>query len=266
MGKIKQFYSTKNIEKNPQAQLYALPKRIQREVHNSCERNAKMASDDKFIYLWVFVTEAGIARTENQPADTQQLTLEQWLNVIDEAASLGVNWFVVGVKSGNFTQNPEIWEMCRWAQDTYGIIVGLQTNAPGLLQEELEEIKKLNPELTRVMVSDSAKDKACELENLGFKLCVPNDNHHHEEDSLCTKPGNMVFVNAAGVIYTCGLVEGQDKYRLGTVLEDEMRKVLKDPDLPHTVPNDTIPNKKHGCDGCPPLMIRYFEEAERRNK
>lgn len=265
VGRIKQTHKTDIdvIEEESAMKLFELPKRIHQEVGNTSARNAVQSNSEEFFYLWVFVTEAGIAQSDEKPARSEPLNLEEWLNVIDEAASLGVNWFVVSLKSGNLAQHPEIWSICQWAQDVHNMTVGLQTNAPKLLPEETEAIKQLDPEKTRVMLCDAAHKKADELKTLGYRLCVPNDDHHENAEEVCTRPKKMVFVNAYGELYTCGLVDGQEEYKLGSVLQDPLYKVLNDPNLPHTVHNSAVKHKAHGCDGCPPLMIRYFEEAEK---
>ncbi len=67
----------------------------------------------------------------------------------------------------------------------------------------------------------------------------------------------MIYVNAAGELFTCGLVDGLDQYRMGDALRERLRDVMRDPCVPHSV-DESIHRISSGCDGCPSLIANFF--------
>jgi radical SAM protein with 4Fe4S-binding SPASM domain len=218
---------------------------------------AAKGSPDDATYLWLYVSKAGIGRRDEQAASAPPLPVEAWLSIIDEAASLGVNWLVVSVQS-RLNANPGVLEICRWAQDTHDMMVGLHTDCGCLDADEITSVSTLNPERTRLLVPREVYDQLSVQDMQGIKVCPAEpDSDDHEAMAPCRKPGKMVYVNPEGRLYTCGMVDGEDSYDLGNALEQDMRAVVHDPNRPHMVPLEHA-RHKGGCDGCPPIVVKRF--------
>lgn len=237
---------------------FALPKRIRQRVRE-CVKHTEQSKAD-IVYLWIHVSESGIGHPDNAKNAEAPLRLEEWLNVVDEAAAFGVTWVVITLHAP-FAQFPDIWEIARWAQDTHGMRVGLHTNNEELREAEVEAIKGLDLKKTRLFVRRDIMDRLKYLEAAGIGL-APSDPQPYGHKPDCQGPAKMVFVDPQGVLYTCGLVEGNDTYRLGTIHENTFDKILRDPSLPHKLP-DSIHRVSKGCDGCPSLIANFMAfEAE----
>jgi len=187
----------------------------------------------------------------------QQPGVNHWLNAIDEAASVGVLWLVVSVKS-SLSDRPEIWPVCEWAQQTHGMTVGLHVETGALSPEEIDRLKELEAGKTRLFVQHENLDALRHLEEHGIQVCAA-DVAANEPGRPCQKPGKMVFVNAEGRLYTCGMVQGNEAYCMGSMFEGTFNEILHDPSLPHSVPPGEQ-DDPHGCDGCPPLLARFLAE------
>ncbi len=233
---------------------FRLPKRL------SCGIEACTGkSFDEVTYLWLNFSLPGHEQGNDAAPICPELGLDQWLNVIDEAASLGVAWLVVSVKAA-LSEFPDLFKICDWAQNTHGISVGLHIHCMEMSSEEIQALCKLDKSKTRILVTrDVIKAMRHLEEEHGLQLCVA-DPHPEGVLAPCENPGRMVFVNTRGELYTCGLVEGREDYKLGNVFEDSFKKIVGDPNLPHQVPYESamVP---HGCDGCPPLVTQYFGEG-----
>lgn len=224
--------------------------RLRESVRCCCQQHD--SASERITYLWLYV-ERRSPREANAPEKTP--ALEDWLNVIDEAGGGGVRYLVVS--SDNRLANfPFIWEICRWAQDTHDMRVGLHTLATALSPEEVDAIKSLDPQKTRLLLSNEGMGALGHLEEQGIALRLGEPNPD-EIGAPCDLPIHMVFVNSYGVLYTCGMVEGNDRFRLGTIFEDTFKRILEDPSLPHAVADESL-IVQHGCDGCPPLLVKHL--------
>ncbi|MBI2421184.1 MAG: SPASM domain-containing protein [Candidatus Hydrogenedentes bacterium] len=242
----------------PEAQMQPDPFALLKRIHTGVARCAKVGAcenRESIEYLWLYVSKTGIGQPDSG-ATAAQLSVEDWLNVVDEVASLGARWLVVSALS-NLSTCPDIWTICAWGQDTHGMLVGLHTHAPTLTQEEIAGIQQLDPAKTRLLVNESAWDSVRPLRESGIEAIIVKPEMS-EPDGECTKPGKMAFVNPQGEMYTCALVEGFGDFKLGNVFTGSMNALLRDPHLPHAVPS-SAPHKEHGCAGCPPLMAQYFK-------
>lgn len=234
----------------------SLAKRISKGL-GRCAQELSNNGRGSATYLWVCVSKDGISDRACD-GETSRLTVDEWLNVVDEAASIGVSRFVVSAKR-SLSDFPDIWRVCEWAQDTHGMVVVLHTNAAKLSQDELTSIRALDPEKTRMLLTEQAMPSAKGLETEGIVLC-PVDKGPLDCNP-CEKPGKMVFVNPEGTLYTCGLVEGLADFHLGDVFDGTLLKVMKNPDLPHAVADqERFFAKHHACDGCPALAKDIFED------
>lgn len=227
---------------------FAFTHRLRESVRCCCQQHD--SKGERITYLWLYV-ERRSPREAEAPERTP--VLEDWLNVIDEAAAGGVRYLVVS-SDNRLSSFPYIWKICKWAQDTHGMRVGLHTLAISLTDDEIEGIKTLNPEKTRVLLSNEGMEALGHLAEQGIAI-RPGEPDPEEIGAPCDLPIHMVFVNSYGVLYTCGMVEGNDRFRLGTIFEDTFRRILEDPSLPHAVADEAL-IVQHGCDGCPPLLVK----------
>ncbi len=230
---------------------FALAKLVQHRI-KQCSDAAEGNTAD-MLYLWLQMSRQPDSEGGSAP------TLEQWLNVVDEAASLGVNWLVLST-CGSFSTCESIWEIGQWAQRTYGMTIGVHTNADELTAEDVQSILNLDLERTRLFVKKDVAEGLSYLEEQGVRMGLA-DPQPYGDTPDCQGPGKMVFVDANGVLYTCGLVEGNGDYRLGTVFEQSFDSVMKDPALPHSVEKQ-IHRVSEGCDGCPALVLNFLSEKD----
>ncbi len=230
---------------------FVLAKSVQKRIQDSSTQASENRCD--ITYLWIHVSKEGIGGK----TDAKRLTIEQWLNVIDEAAALGVTWLVVTINT-HFESYPEVWDICKWAQDTYSMQVGLHTFCTDLNQMEIDQIKQLEPEKTRLFIKKKAEKVAQRLTSEGIRFTAADPQPYGERPN-CQGPTKMVFVDAAGVLYTCGLVEGQKEYRLGEIHEGTFDTLLHNPHLPHCV-EEHLHRVAQGCDGCPSLIANYIAQ------
>jgi radical SAM protein with 4Fe4S-binding SPASM domain len=233
---------------------FALAKKLRSRIRHCAESLHETPSE--VHYLWLHVSTEGISQPGDRSAKQKNPpSLEDWLNVVDEAAALGVNWLVISMQTA-FSAFPDIWTICQWAQETYGISVGLHTTASALDAEDLESLKLLDPAKTRLFVKRDVMDSIAPVEALGIKVSAC-DPQTYGNTPNCQGAAKMVFVNPDGVLYTCGLVEGHTEYRLGTIYEKTFENIVHDPALPHKV-KEEIHRVSEGCDGCPSLIANYL--------
>lgn len=233
---------------------FELPRNVIKAVRKCAEGHPCdcMSHDDSALkYLWINMS--GDANPVIKPRVEGALTLEDWLNVIDEAASLGVCCVVIGI-GNSFGKYPYLWNICRWAQETHNINIGLHTCCAQMTPAVLNELHTLDRTRTWLFVSKKHIDAMQLLKNDGFRICeseVCHEDHHPP----CDMPESMVFVGPEGQLYSCGLVLGNDEFRLGHVLDEPLAKVLGNPERSRAIPKDA-PYIEHACDACPPLMAQ----------
>jgi len=229
-----------------------------RKVSGELRKSVSVQDRERVQYLWMMVTPDGIGQSEDARQNpTEPPSVDHWLNVIDEVASIGVEKLVISART-ELSNHPHIWEICHWAQDTHDMTVGIHVFSCNLAEAELSHLMKLNLEKTILFVSDENFECMQSLESRGIRVRVAQ-RMPDKMSNPCTMPSEMVFVNPKGQLYTCGMVEGADKYRLGSIYEGLMSKITDDPEKPHAVPKSDV-DEKRGCEGCPPLLSRYFYE------
>lgn len=227
--------------------LFELPRRLNTTLRECSERlSGHACNPPKDIkYLWVSF----------KVDEVNGLGVDGWMNVVDEAASLGLD-FIVFSMGTPLSENGGLWPVCKWAQDTYGITVGVHTSAATLTQDALDELKKLDLSKARLYVCREDLDKVRHLGGEGIHVGVADPRGEGRANSApcCDLPNRMLFVSEAGVMYTCRYVENNDAFRMGHVAERDLMNVVKDPELPRVVPS-SAPFVSHGCDGCPPILV-----------
>jgi len=236
------------LEGNP----FRLPKTITRCV-KECAKHHTLDAPETVKYLWIMATQdhAGGAIGEDGAGPT--LSANDWLNVVDEAASLGVQCMAVCVGSA-FSNWPEVWQVSWWAQNVHGMTVDFHVRCNGLCDEEGQRLTGLVPELTWLFVPEQGLASASELARHGIGVCNAEVSHDDPQHS-CDGPNSIVFVGPSGVLYSCGLVLGFDQFRLGHVGEQALRQIYDGGKRSRSVPRGS-PRNDHGCDGCPNQMAR----------
>jgi len=228
-----------------------------RSVRAMLRECAGKALENKIRYLWLLVSRQGLAVSEDTARPRP--TLDQWLNVLDEAAAIGVGRLVVSAQT-ELSGHPEVWEICRWAQQTHNMTVGVHIFSCQLSEQDIQEMASLEPGSTVLFVSENNFECMRKLEERGIKVRVaqrmPEVPNHP-----CGMPSEMVFVNPKGELYTCGMVEGDQPFRMGSIYEGFLSEISTDPALPHSVPVEQQ-KESRGCEGCPPLLARYFYDGQ----
>lgn len=239
----------------PGADPFELPKRLKRRVKQSMSQTGNGTADSA-VYLWIHAKNIGGGRAHSDSAEASSPTLDQWLNVLDEAAALGVRELVVTLDT-SLTACPDVWTICQWAQDSYGLMVGLHPNSAPPAPEEMAAVRQLDLGKTRLFVKKAhLADMACaEKEGIKVGACNPQP---YEGCPCCQGPAKMIFVDHRGVLYTCGLVEGNQEYHLGTIFQDTFHNILHDPNSPHQIA-ESLHHISEGCDGCPALIANFPE-------
>ncbi len=249
---------------NGHRESFKLPRSIMQVLRKCAEKQGCKgggSGTETLKYLWMNISsQAEPVSGKPRRGAREALSPEDWLNVVDEAASLGVKCIVIRV-GASLEVHPELWAICSWAQRTYGIDVGIHTCAKKLKKSEVEELKRLELCRTWLFVDDSSLKGFETVKEAG--ICVLAARVDHEEHSPpCDMSEEMVFVGPEGVLYTCGLVSDDDHFRMGHVSEKLIEDFVKDPALPHTVP-EWAPHPENGCNACPPIMARRMVGASR---
>lgn len=208
----------------------------------------------KIEYLWIHASHEGIGgRPGALPLGDPLPSLDHWLNVVDEAASLGAKWLMLTVHSP-LSDSPDALTLCHWAQSAHGMGIAIHTTASALSENDIQAIEALDLTLVRLFVNGEALDAMKSLEARGIQVRPAEIRHAGPaQSSGCAMPQNMLYVNAKGELYTCGMVNGNTNFRLGDIYSRPFGSVVDDPCLKHSIPAET-PYEDHGCDGCPPLL------------
>ncbi len=222
----------------------------------ACSRGSENGNADHVVFLWICVSSAGLQPGIHEEAGAEApLTPRQWLNVVDEAASLGANWLVLSLTDPLAKCN-HIWEIAVWAQQVHNMMVGLHLKDARLKRDDLKSLRKIDPDKTRLLVRVDDLDRVKWIEREGITIWTANPQADGERPH-CQGPKRMIFVNANGVLYTCGLVKGNNAYRMGHVFDGALKRVVNDPKLPHHVHED-LHIVTPECDGCPSLIANFF--------
>lgn len=220
-----------------------------------CASSVGCKTPETVKYLWIHLSSEPFVPQQLRGQMTQRdLSLEEWLNVIDESAALGADYLIISVGTP-LSEKPMVYDLARWAQTTYGMTVGLYVCGARISEADVERLLTLDQEKTRLFI-DSADMKHCDhVRAAGLKICEADGLHPGEVSPPCHLPETMTCVGAEGTLYTCGLVLGHDHYKLGDVLLKRIDGVMTDESLPHMIPGG-ISDGPRRCNACPPLMER----------
>lgn len=246
--KSKFYWQKRHTETHP----FDLPRKISESI-DGCRKNleGKQGNPANVRYIWIHLTDEGLRH--GQPAQPSPLALDDWLNVIDESASLGAEWVVIYVGS-SLNQAPIVWDLCKWAQETHGLSVGLHLTCDCLTDEDIERLAQLDRQKTYLVADGECSHALRQFEQRGVHVCK-SDMHLAEKFTRCTKPADMACVGADGQMFSCGLVLGETEYALGPVHERPIGDVIGDDKLPHAI-EDALRFPSRGCQGCPPYVAQ----------
>lgn len=226
-------------------EFFLLGRRIRRGLLE-CSGATETGAGGDVAYLWIQL------RSDDSSAS---FTRDHCLNIIDEAASLGVNWLVVSL--GDAPARQHVPDLCRWANDTHEMVVCLHTPDGQLLPDERDLLRELPADSSFLLAEPRHGDVFADLEAAGVHvgLATPAESADH---SPCEYPNRMIFVDAQGRLYTCGLVAGESDFFLGSVFDGSLDEIMHNPRLPHSVHATPAPAAHQSCSGCPPLVAKYL--------
>lgn len=227
-------------------EFFLLGRRI-RQGLSKCSQAAESRLGGDVFYLWL----------QTEPVeDGSTLTADQWLNIVDEAASLGVNWLVVTVGSLSGTRS-DVAELCRWAHDTHGMVVCLHARAGQISDEERQMLLELPAASTFLLTDPEGEGAFSDLAAADVRVCSANPAPSGTDGETCDYPHRMIFVDSRGRLYTCGMVSGEHEFFLGSVLHGSLDTIIHNPQLPHSV-SSSNPGDHSRCSGCPPLVAKHL--------
>lgn len=237
-------------EENP----FALPQAVAGALTRCCKGRSG-ESCDGVKYLWIHFpgeNEQAAAGTDQKPLST-----DEWMCVLDEAASIGVRSIIVSVGS-SLQRVAQLVPVCQWAQNAHDMTVGIHAYV-ALDPSDSESLKQLNIAKTRVFADGEHIESARFVEQLGIPLCCADGLEDSEEQPDCDLPSTMTCVGPEGTMYTCGLVLGQEQFSLGHIFGRKLSNIVNDNSLPHAIPAGAS-KSTHRCNGCPPLMAKKMQE------
>lgn len=234
-------------------ELLGFPKTIFKKIRE-CSHIAQSAPKD-ISYIWIKVTEQDTSKNGNKQSNW--LNLDDWLNIVDEAVSVGANWLVLTVHVP-IDQMKEVIEICQWAQNTYNMKVGLFLCREKISTNEIKILSSLKKDLTQIFVKKKAFEQFKKLREMGLFLGIADPQEYGDKPN-CEGASKLLYVDNTGSIYTCGLVSGMKNYKLGNIYEKKFQEIVRDPSLPHSV-EEKIHKVNEGCDGCPSLLMKYLKK------
>ncbi len=230
----------------------SLPQSIARRLR-AVHRHSPNEDSAQLKYLWLYVSEEG-AQDGGIVLESKGMDAPSWLNVIDEAASLGADSVIFTV-GRPIAGHPEVFEIAQWAQTTHEMNVGIHLCECGLGDNVVALAKNLDRSRTAFFVEASMMNEATVLEREGFRVFPSKGQDQTIVHPTCHLPETMACMGARGNMYTCGLVLGDKTYYMGNYGDRPLEATMEDANIPHIVP-EGLPKTHRGCNGCPPLMYR----------
>ncbi len=242
----------------PGANPFALPQSIAKGLSECCRK--EIDSGGNVQYLWIHLPGSVDVNGSPVPSDDSErhLTLDEWLDIIDESASVGTRTLIVsvGVPLADQTQLGTIGE---WSQVAHEMLVGIHRYGGPLTANDTVVISKLKPEKTRLFLDEEYLDSAESVAQCGVRIYSAQGWDEGIETPKCNLPSTMTCVDSTGHIYSCGLVLGKEQFRFGHFFDRKLSAVIQDQTLPHVIPAG-LSSSKHRCNGCPPLMAKRLRD------
>lgn len=237
-----------------------LPNKIVRKLKR-CSEVQELFKVEKIRYLWMHVCkEEENTEDGGETGEAESLTLDQWLNIVDESAALGAQSVIISAGS-SLSGRPEVWAICQWAQDIHDMLVAIYvySGAIPLGSSELEALAELDETKLRVVANKAHLSELEPVRELGIPLYgVETVRPQKEERTPCELPFSMTCVESHGNLYTCGLVMDEEHYWLGNACEKRL----------DAIPNETAFSQKAGpekvlrdrqlCNTCPRMIERIL--------
>lgn len=240
---------------------FKLPKQLRGDIAAAAQKFSESESGPPTVkYVWLYVTENGLAHGRGDEEVGEGLEFDTWLNIIDESASLGAEWLVMYVGT-DLSKCPQVWDICKWAQETHGIKVGIHLEGAHVSNGDFEHLADLDASKLFLAVDEDRLESLAFLEERGIRLCRANVPIGERPEPDCKGPATMTCVGANGSLYACGLVLGRERYALGNVQARPLKGIMEDQSLPHVV-HRTLEEAEAGCDGCPAQMAKRFVDLE----
>ena len=244
--------------KTEQERIKSLPGCLSSKVHEMRETGTSNATSSHVHYIWLHVTQDGIVESQ-EGACCAVLSLSDWLNIVDESASLGAQWMIIHVETC-LKADSDVWRICAWAQEVHGIRVGLHLDNECMDEVGLEPILRLDHDFTFVVVDDSAQEAFEYLRTEGYSVCTSNIGSK-DRDLPCSHTESIVCADADGMLFSCGMVVGEESYRLGDAKVDRVNEAIRNNKMLQPIRD----HAGHNCDGCPPFMVeRFIEQREHK--
>jgi hypothetical protein len=204
---------------------FDLPRRISKKLRD----NQYTGPVHTVKYLWLYVSRDGL-HVPGETSSTHPPTLEQWLALVDEAATLGVERMVVTALS-DLSQLPDIWKICQWAQDGHDITVGIHVLSDSLPEETLAKMKELDLDKFRLFVEEEHYARYAPLEAEGIKVRVAKPAVEATGNTAGGEvpPHGVLFVNPAGQLYFAGSGGNGAPRHMGNIYEDLLAKAIEAP-------------------------------------
>jgi hypothetical protein len=207
-------------------------------------------------YLWIHIgsTEERDAVPGSNHNGLQEMQLDDWYNVVDETAALGVDTLII--TAGNcLNGHPEVWDICRWAQDQHNMTIGIHIGPRCFDESQVEQLASLNRQRTRIFVDGGDANCLPQVSALGIHVFAADGLEDGATQPYCDLPSSMCCIDGSGRMYACGLVIGQREFDYGSSKEKRVDQALADQSLPHCIPENTSTAARR-CNGCPPLLDR----------
>ena len=228
-----------------------LPKTIAKQLRRCAASHAVPEATPEALvrYLWVDMGRY----TDSALSD------EEWLNIVDEAASLGAKYMIICVGK-SLDQCPSLWQTMHWAQSVHGIHVGLHMCGSAITEGDIVHFRELKPALTHIFTSRNDIERINEIRELGIQVASSAVCAADHPEGCPSEERDMLYVGPQGVLYSCGLVAEKEPFELGHALDKPLNKLLKRKSTPRVVP-PSVPRHEGGCDGCPPILIKRIQQA-----
>ena len=218
----------------------SIAEHLQRCV-DACDVAGAVVDQETLRFLWLDMRCAG----------KEMLSRDEWLNVVDEAASLGIKFLVACVGTSP-SACLEVWDVVKWAQTTHSIAAGIHLTGDSLSEHEVRQFGQLDARLTFLFAPASALAGFDHLGELGIQVRASEVSV--EQVCPCRIPKDLVYVGAGGVLYRCGVVSGMEDFCLGHILEKPLGQLVDENRGPEMTPAN-MSHRPDGCNGCPARMF-----------
>lgn len=243
-------------QQDESARPFDLPRRISEGIADCRKKIEGRRSESPTVrYIWIYLTDQGLRHGHGPSPCDSTLSIDDWLNIIDESATLGAEWMMLYV-GASLSQCPLVWRMCEWAQNTHQLNVGLHLSCNCLSEDDIERLTQLDKDRTYLVADASAMNGLQLLKDRGVQICQ-SDLHLGERMTRCTKPADIACVGPDGNMFSCGLVLGEKEFALGDARARGLGEVIADNSLPHAI-DDTTRYREEGCHGCPSLVESHL--------